>query len=157
MIVAIPPREAAMGIPSNNAFEKPDFLPNEVSRGMTAAITMAVVAEFDISIEATIVVNIRPISKFLGFVPETFSVYLKSVSSNFVLVMAEARKKPPSNSQITLLEKVWAYFAMSSGAEFKYLFPSVNTRYAMIKRLTAKGGIASVSHKPIAKNRRKRT
>jgi len=37
-------------------------------------------------------------------------------------------KKPPSNSQITLLENVCAYLAISSGAEFKFLFPNANTR-----------------------------
>ncbi len=71
--------------------------------------------------------------------------------------MAAARKNPPSMSQITLLEKVWAYLSMFSGSELKYPFPKENTRNAMMKRLTANAGIASVSHKPMAKNRRKRT
>jgi hypothetical protein len=121
------------------------------------ARTMAVVAEFDISIEAINVVNINPMSRFLGFVPDTFSVNLKRASSNFVLVMAAARKKPPSNSQITLLENVFTYGATFSGEALKYLFPSENTRYAIIKRLTANGGMASVSHNPMEKNNRKIT
>ena len=106
IMVPIPPVAAAMGIPSNKAFEKPEFFPSDARRGMIAAITMAVVAVFDISIEATMVVNIKPMSRFLGFAPENFSVNLKSAWSSLVLVIAEARKKPPSISQITLLEKV---------------------------------------------------
>jgi hypothetical protein len=71
--------------------------------------------------------------------------------------MAEARKKPPSMSQITLLEKVFTYFAMSSGDALKYLLPSANTRKAMMKRLTANAGMASVNHNPMAKNKRNNT
>ena len=109
IMVPMPPVAAAIGMPSSKAFAKPEFLPSDASRGMIAAITMAVVAVFDISIEATMVVNIKPMSKFLGFVPEIFKVNLKRAWSSFVFVMAEARKKPPSMSQITLLEKVLTY------------------------------------------------
>jgi hypothetical protein len=55
--------------------------------------------------EATIVVDINPIRRFLGFVPEIFNVYLNNDSSSLVFVIAAARKKPPNISQITLLEK----------------------------------------------------
>jgi hypothetical protein len=45
-----------------------------VSSGITAAITMAVQAVFDINIEASIVVSINPNRMLLGLVPETLSV-----------------------------------------------------------------------------------
>jgi predicted CoA-binding protein len=67
---------------------------------------MEVVAVLDISMEVTIVELIRPISRFLGFVPDILRVNLKSVWSSFVFVIAEARKNPPTRSHITLLEKV---------------------------------------------------
>jgi hypothetical protein len=111
----------------------------------------------DISIEATMVVNIRPRSRFLGFLPLIFRVSLNRAWSSFVFVMAAARKNPPSRSQMTLLEKVWTYFSIFSGAELKYLFPSAKTRKAMMKRLTANAGMASVIHSPMEKNRRKMT
>jgi hypothetical protein len=156
-MVAIPPIVAAIGIPRSSAFAKPDCFPRDKRSGMTAAKTIAVVAVLDISMEAVIVVIIKPMSRFLGFVPDIFRVNLKRVSSSFVLVIADARKKPPSISQITLLENVCTYFSIFSGDELKYLFPSANTRNAMMNKLTANAGIASVSHKPMAKKSRKMT
>jgi hypothetical protein len=124
---------------------------------MIEATTMAVAAVFDISMEAIIVVVINPISSFLGLEPEIFNVNLNNASSSLVFVMAAARKKPPSMSQITLLEKVVTYFSIFSDDGLRFLFPSIKTRYAIIKILTANGGTASVNQSPIAKNKIKRT
>jgi len=124
---------------------------------MIEATTMAVAAVFDISMEAIIVVVINPISSFLGLEPEIFSVNLNNASSNPVFVIAAARKKPPSISQITLLEKVVTYLSIFSDAGFRFLFPSIKTRYAIIRILTANGGTASVNQSPMAKNKMKRT
>ena len=66
-----------------------------------------VVAVFDISIEANIVVTIKPINKFLGLLPDIRNVNFNNVSSSLVFVIAEARKNPPSISQMMLLEKVF--------------------------------------------------
>jgi hypothetical protein len=107
--------------------------------------------------EAIIVVVINPMSSFLGLEPEILSVNLNSASSNLVLVIAAARKKPPSMSQITLLEKVVTYFSIFSDAGLRFLFPSMKTRYAIIKILTANGGTASENQSPMAKNKMKRT
>jgi hypothetical protein len=124
---------------------------------MMDAMTMAVEAVFDIIMEATMVVDINPIRRFLGFVPEIFKVNLNSALSSFVFVIADARKKPPSMSQIMLLEKVVTYFSIFWGVSLRFLLPSIKTRYAIIKMLTAKGGTASENQRPIAKNRRKST
>ena len=152
----MPPVVAAIGTPNNNAFVNPDLLPNEFKSGIREAITIAVEAVFDIIMEATIVVDIRPINRFLGLDPEIFSVNLNNASSSLVFVMAAARKKPPSISQITLLEKVVTYLSIFSGVVLRCLLPSIKTRYAMIKILTANAGTASVNQRPIAKNKRKR-
>jgi len=124
---------------------------------MIDATTMAVAAVFDISMEAIIVVVIKPVSSFLGLDPEIFSVNLNKATSNFVFVIAAARKKPPSMSQITLLEKVVTYLSIFSGDGLRPSFPSIKTRYAIIKMLTANGGTASVNQSPMAKNKMKRT
>src|SRR5689334_6586182 len=100
----MPPAVDAIGIPSNSALVNPDFLPNDVSNGISAAKTMVVVAVFDNNIEATIVVVITPMNKFLGFVPAILIVNLKTAKSNFVFAIAFARKNPPSKSQIILSE-----------------------------------------------------
>jgi hypothetical protein len=124
---------------------------------MIEATTIAVAAVFDISMDAIIVVVIKPISRFLGFVPEILSVSLNNDSSSLVFVIAAARKKPPSMSQITLLAKVVTYLSIFSDAGLRLLFPSIKTRYAIIKTLTANGGTASVNQRPMAKNKMKRT
>jgi hypothetical protein len=95
---------------------------------MIEAITMAVAAVFDISIEATIVVVMSPISRFLGFVPEIFRVNLNNASSSLVFVIAAARKNPPNMSQMMLLENVVTYLSIFSGAALRFLFPSIKTR-----------------------------
>ena len=128
MMEPMPPVVAAIGTPNSNAFVKPDLFPSAFKRGMIEAITMAVAAVFDISMEATIVVDINPISRFLGFVPEIFNVNLNNASSSLVFVIAAARKNPPSMSQITLLEKVVTYFSIFSGDGLRFLFPSIKTR-----------------------------
>jgi hypothetical protein len=87
--------------------------------------------------EAIIVVVINPMRSFLGLEPEIFSVNLNNASSKPVFVIAAAKEKPPSISQITLLEKVVTYFSIFSDAGLRFLFPSTKTRYAIIKRLTA--------------------
>lgn len=127
IIVPIPPIVAASATPNNKALLIPD-LPNEVNKGIRAATTIAVVAVFDISIEAIIVVNIKAISIFRGFVPDIFNVRLKSFSSNFVFVIAAAIKNPPSNNQMILLEKVFTYLSIFSGAELKFGLPNVKTK-----------------------------
>jgi hypothetical protein len=113
MIVPIPPTEAARGTPRRRAFVNVDFRPRFVSRGVTAATTMAVVAVLDMSIEATIVVNISPLSSLFGVAPETRRVNFRRSASNPVFVNAVARKNPPIMSQMTLLENVFAYFPIS--------------------------------------------
>jgi hypothetical protein len=153
----MPPVVAAIGTPNNKAFDTPDLFPSAFNKGMIEATTIAVAAVFDISMEAIIVVVINPISSFLGLEPEILSVNRNSASSNLVLVIAAARKKPPSISQITLLEKVVTYFSIFSDAGLRFLFPSIKTRYAIIKILTANGGTASVNQSPMAKNKMKRT
>ena len=70
--------------------------------------TIAAVAVFEISIEKTIVIIIRPKRTRRGWSPHTFSVSRMTSSSSFVLVIAFARKKPLIISQTTLLEKVLA-------------------------------------------------
>ena len=157
MIEPIPPVLAAIGTPNSNAFDIPDLFPSAFKRGMIEATTMAVAAVFDISMDAIIVVVINPISRFLGFVPEIFNVTLNNDSSSLVFVIAVARKKPPSMSQITLLEKVVTYLSIFSEDGLRVLFPSIKTRYAIIKTLTANGGTASVNQRPMAKNKMKRT
>jgi hypothetical protein len=153
----MPPVVDASGMPNNKAFVTPEFLPSDVSSGITMTNTMVVVAVFDSNIEAIIVVVIMPINKFLGLVPAILSVNLKSASSSFVFSIALARKKPPNRSHIILSENVLTYSSTFSGAELKYLFPKAKTRNAMIKRLTANAGIGSVIHNATAKNNRKRT
>jgi hypothetical protein len=153
----IPPVVAAMGTPNSKALDTPDLFPSEFNKGMIDATTIAVAAVFDISMEAIIVVVINPISSFLGLEPEILSVNLNNASSNLVFVMAAARKKPPSMSQITLLEKVVTYLSIFSGDGLRSLLPSIKTRYAIIKILTANGGTASVNQSPMAKNKMKRT
>ena len=76
-------------------------------------MTIAVVAVLDINIEAIIVVNINPARIFFGVVPDIFSVNRKRSASRPVFVNAAARKNPPNNSQIMLLENVLTYLAMS--------------------------------------------
>ena len=76
-MVPIPPTVAAIDIPNNKALLKPD-LPTEVTKGITAATTMAAVAVFDISMDAVMVVNITATKIFLGLVPESNRVALKS-------------------------------------------------------------------------------
>ena len=157
MMDPMPPVVAAIGTPNNNALVTPESLPSSLRRGMIEATTIAVAAVFDISMEAIIVVAINPISRCLGFVPEIFNVYRNKALSNWVFVMAVARKKPPSMSQITLLENVVTYFSIFSGAVLRFLLPSIKTRYAIIKILTENGGTASVNQRPMLKNKRKRT
>jgi hypothetical protein len=157
MIEPMPPVVAAIGTPNSNALDTPDLFPSAFKRGMIEATTMAVAAVFDISIDAIIVVVINPISRFLGFAPEIFNVNLNNASSSLVFVIAVARKKPPSMSQITLLAKVVTYLSIFSDAGLRLLFPNIKTRYAIIKTLTANGGTASVNQRPIAKNKMKRT
>jgi len=118
MIVAIPPVVADIEMPSNNALLTPD-LPRLVNKGISAATNMTVVAVFDMIIEANIVVHIKAITIFLGFVPETLNVSFNNLSSSLVFVIAAARKKPPSNNQMMLLEKVFTYLSIFSGAELK--------------------------------------
>src|SRR5258705_1758139 len=120
MMVPMPPVVAAIGTPNNKAFDIPDLFPREFKSGMIEATTIAVAAVFDISMEAIIVVVIKPISSFLGLDPEIFSVNLNKATSNFVFVIAAARKKPPSMSQITLLEKVVTYFSIFSDDELRF-------------------------------------
>ena len=127
-MVPIPPVVAAMGTPKRNAFVKGDCFPRDFSSGIIEAITIAVVAVFDISIEATIVVNINPISRFLGLEPDILNVNRNKASSRLVLVIAAAIKKPPSISHIILLEKVVTYFSIFSGAELRWGFPNIKTR-----------------------------
>ena len=153
----MPPVVAAIGTPNNKAFDIPDLFPSAFNNGMIEATTIAVAAVFDISMEAIMVVVINPMSSFLGLEPEIFSVNLNNASSSLVFVIAAARKKPPSMSQITLLEKVVTYFSMFSDAGLRFLFPSIKTRYAIIRMLTANGGTASVNQRPIAKNKMKST
>jgi hypothetical protein len=153
----MPPVVAAIGTPNSNAFDTPDLFPSAFRRGMIEATTIAVAAVFDISIEAIIVVVINPMRSFLGLEPEIFSVNLNNASSNLVFVIAAARKKPPSMSQITLLAKVVTYFSIFSDDGLRFLFPSIKTRYAIIKTLTANGGTASVNQSPMAKNKIKST
>src|SRR6187200_111844 len=88
MIDPMPPVVAAIGTPNNNALLTPDLLPSAFKRGMIAAITIAVAAVFDINMEATMVVDINPISRFRGFDPEIFKVYLNNASSSLVFVIA---------------------------------------------------------------------
>jgi len=157
MMEPMPPVVAEMGTPNSKAFDNPDLVPSVFKRGIIEAITIAVAAVFDISMEAIIVVDINPISRFLGFVPEILSVNLNNASSSLVFVIAVDKKKPPSMSQITLLEKVVTYLSIFSDDELRFLFPSIKTRYAIIKILTANGGTASENQRPMAKNKRKRT
>ena len=125
---AIPPVVAAIGTPNSNAFVKPDLFPSVFRRGMIDAITIAVAAVFDISMEATIVVVINPSGRLLDLVPEILKVNLKSASSSLVFVIAAARKKPPSMSQIMLLEKVVTYFSIFSDDALRFLLPNIKTR-----------------------------
>ncbi len=60
-----------MGIPRTSPFAIGDCLPSFTSSGISAAITMAVVAVFEMSIEKTIVTVIRPNRIRRGFVPHT--------------------------------------------------------------------------------------
>jgi hypothetical protein len=107
--------------------------------------------------EKVIAAIIKAIRILLGFFPDNFYVSFKSALSNSVLVIAAARKNPPSSSQIILLEKVFTYRFIFSGEGFKYGLPRANTRYPIIKSATAKAGIASVSHNPIEKNSKNNT
>jgi len=52
---------------------------------------------------------------------------------------------------------VFTYFAMFWQFELNHSFPGEKARNARMNNPTEKGGIASVSHSPIEKNRRKRT
>jgi len=118
---------------------------------------MAVIAVLDISMEASIVIHIKPIRIRFGVDPEIFNVNLKRSASNPVLLRADARKNPPSISQITLLENVFTYFAMSWGCELNLGFPNENARKARINNPTENAGMASVNHRPMQKNNRNRT
>src|SRR4030095_13356981 len=127
MMVAMPPVVAATVIPNNKALVNPD-LPNELNKGISAATNIAVVAVFDMIMEATIAVSIKATRIFAGFFPEILKVSPRSFSSNFVFVMAVARKKPPNNNQMLLLEKVFTYLSIFSGAELKWGLPRAKTR-----------------------------
>jgi len=72
--VPIPPSEAEAGIPSNKAFEKGASLPSLSISGKMEAIIIAVIAVFDMIIDASAVASIIPSNRFLGFVPKTFTV-----------------------------------------------------------------------------------
>jgi sodium-dependent dicarboxylate transporter 2/3/5 len=98
IMVPIPPTIAARGTPNSKALVTPDFLPNEVIKGVMAATTIAVAAALDIIIDVNMVVIINPKSRFLGFVPEMRTANWKKRSSSFVFFIANARKKPPSIS-----------------------------------------------------------
>ncbi len=69
IMVPIPPTEAARGIPTSNALENGSF-PSFFNKGITAAITIEVVAELDRIIDATMVVSMIPSRKFLGTLPD---------------------------------------------------------------------------------------
>jgi hypothetical protein len=107
-IVAIPPVVAAIGMPRMSPLATGEPFPSRASSGVSAATTIAVVAVFEISIEKTMVIIIRPKRTRRGWSPHIFSVSRMTSSSSFVLVIAFARKKPPIISQTTLLEKVLA-------------------------------------------------
>ena len=68
IMVPMPPTEAAIGIPTSNALEN-GFFPRFLIRGITEAITIEVVAEFDRIMEAAMVISIMPNS----ILPGTFS------------------------------------------------------------------------------------
>src|SRR5579862_6618336 len=74
IIVPIPPVVAAIGTPRRNALRAVELLPILPISGITAAITIAVVAVFDMSIEKSMVISINPNKTHFGFVPHTFSV-----------------------------------------------------------------------------------
>ena len=118
---------------------------------------MAVVAVLEMSMENTMVTIIRPKSTRFGSEPHTFIVRRMRSASSFVFVIADARKKPPIINQITLLENVLRYISMSWGVVVNNSEPSVKARYARMNNPTANGGMASVSHRPMEKQRRKRT
>ncbi len=83
-----------------------DSFPKRISKGINAAITMAVVAVLEISIDATIVTIIIPNKIQRGLLLHILKVIRIRSASSRVFVMAAARKNPPSISQITLLENV---------------------------------------------------
>ncbi len=127
MIVPIPPTAAAIETPNNNDLLIFD-LPKIVNKGVMAATIIEVVADSDITIEDTMAVSIKAIRIFLGLLPDNFSVKANSLMSRPVFLIAAAMKKPPSKSQITLLEKVLTYLSIFSGAELRWGLPNVKTR-----------------------------
>src|SRR4051812_21551280 len=114
----MPPTAAAIDTPNNKALFIPD-LPRDTNKGVIAATTIEVAAESDMSIAATMVVNIKAMSIFLGLVPDTFKVRLSNFVSRPVFLIAAAIKKPPNKSQITLLENVLTYLSIFTGAELR--------------------------------------
>src|SRR5210317_885550 len=110
MMVPMPPSEAAAGIPISNAFENGAPLSSVFTKGMTAAIIIAVVAVFDMIIEKMAVTSMMPNNTFLGLDPNLEIVALKTVWSRPTFCMASAMTKPPSINQITLLDQVATYF-----------------------------------------------
>ena len=106
IMVPIPPKEAAAGIPMSSAFANGEFLSRVLINGITAAIIMAVVAVFDMIIENIAVTNMIPNSTFLGFEPNFEMVILNRVLSSPTFCMASAITKPPNINQITLFDQV---------------------------------------------------
>jgi len=80
---------------------------------------MVVVAESDITRDAAMVVNINAMRIFLGLFPEILNVRANNLTSRPVFLMAVAIKKPPSKSQMILLENVLTYLSIFSGAELR--------------------------------------
>src|SRR5947209_18060089 len=96
----MPPTAAAIDTPNNRALFIPD-LPRDTNKGVIAATTIEVAAESDMSIAATMEVNIKAMSIFLVLVPDTFKVRISNFVSRHVVAIADAVKTPPHKSQIT--------------------------------------------------------
>lgn len=154
-MVAMPPRVAAAGIPIMLALVMGALLPSFRMSGRMAAIIMAVEAVLDKMDDASHVVTIKPKSARFGSVPKSPIEKRNTCISRPARCIPLARKNPPSRSQMTELERVSVNAVYEIGSELKYGELNARTPTPMIINPVAKGGMASVSHKPTERHRRK--
>ncbi|CSA24603.1 Uncharacterised protein [Vibrio cholerae] len=125
MGVPIPPILAATGIQSANATRPGSLGPKTAITGVKIESIMAVVAVFDINIENTAVIIIKPNITYFGLLPNGLSSTRAKLTSSRYLVAAIARKKPPKNSMIIGLAKV-AMISVDFSKAPNSLVPSPN-------------------------------
>ena len=99
--VPIPPMLAATGIASAMPTRNRSVRSRVASTGSTTAMSVAVVAVFDMNIDSPAVMTIRPSMIAFQDVPNGRSMTRAMLRSRWNFAEPSARKKPPRNSMIT--------------------------------------------------------